>query len=82
MNPTLAEMVIQSRMADVQRAAVPRPEGNRGPVWRNAVMARWVSDSAHSGTVRTTGLRRATGWFLVRVGLRLALPHQRSLPAL
>jgi hypothetical protein len=80
MNPAMMEQVAQARMDDMQRVVAPRPDRARrttpnratgpGPGW------------ALIGAGRPVAARRAIGWFLVRVGLRLALSRPHSASAL
>ncbi len=80
MNPFVAEMMVQSRMADLQRAAIaPSALSRRGTTVR-PVSTR--GPRAQVGAARPDAARRAVGWFLVSVGLRLALPRRRSASAL
>ena len=71
MNPVLMEMNAQARMAEMRRASamrVGRGQGHAGdtPLESQAPMAT-------AWTRRPAAARRTIGWFLVRVGLRLAL---------
>jgi hypothetical protein len=76
MNPTLIEMMARDRIAELQRSGAKRPGGAR---------CYTVADRTKSHTAvapirryRQASPRRAMGWFLVRVGLRLALPRARA----
>jgi hypothetical protein len=79
MNPVVAEMMAHTRMADLQRAAAaPSALSRRG----TAVGAvRTGRPTAQLGAARSEAVRRAIGWFLVSVGLRLALPRPRPASA-
>jgi hypothetical protein len=75
MNPALTEMVAHTRMADMQRAAV-----SRSVLSQRGVIVRRVAKSASPlprSVARPTAARRAVGWFLVGVGLRLAVARPR-----
>jgi hypothetical protein len=74
MHPTMMEMMAHSKMADTQRAA------QRGSVARTR--AGGSSRMARPGPARPVAVRRAIGWFLVSVGLRLAVPRRRPVAAL
>jgi hypothetical protein len=77
MNPVVAEMVAHTRMADLQRAAeAPSAFSRRGGTTAGPVRSR--QSRAQAGP---EAARRAIGWFLVGVGLRLALPRPRSASA-
>ena len=79
MNPVVAEMVAQTRMADMQRAArAPSAFSRRGTT---VGPARTRQPRAHGGAAGPEAVRHAIGWFLVGVGLRLALPRPRSASA-
>ena len=76
----LALMTIaQAKMAENRETAVARScrvwehAGGLPPeTWAPAVM---------TGTRRPTAARRTIGWFLVRIGLRLALPRSFAASA-
>jgi hypothetical protein len=62
LNPALAQALASDRSADLRQAAAPRVRPPRDDHRANVILAT----------------RRATGWMLVDVGLRLAVP-QRGL---
>jgi hypothetical protein len=68
-NPALTEMVAHTRMADMRRTAHRRSDGT---------LTGMRSRRALGGAASP---RRSVGWFLVSVGLRLALPHPRAASA-
>jgi hypothetical protein len=75
MNPALTEMVAQTRMADMQRAiATAANGGQRAARPRAGVRPEHV----RTRVVFAATARHAMGWFLVGVGLRLAVPRPRS----
>jgi hypothetical protein len=79
MNPVVAEMVAHTRMADMQRAAAAPSALSRR---RTAVgPASTRRPRAQAGAAGPEAARRAIGWFLVGVGLRLALPRTRAASA-
>lgn len=76
LNPALVEMAARDRIAEMQRASTKRSLGT-GP--------HLAADTTISQTplvpvrhARRADLQRAIGWFLVSVGLRLALPRIRA----
>jgi hypothetical protein len=78
MNPALTEMMAQTRMADMRRAAPTRLTSRRvasaNPAGANLLPELRL-------TARPAAARRAIGWFLVGVGLRLAVSQPRSASA-
>ena len=60
LNPALAQALARDRVADLRQAAGPRARRDR--------------DDPRASVILAT--RRATGWLLVDVGLRLALPRR------
>jgi hypothetical protein len=76
MNPAVAEMLAHTRMADLQRAAVAPSAFSRRATTDGPVRAR--RPGAQAGAAGPEAARHAIGWFLVGVGLRLALPRPRS----
>lgn len=71
LNPTMIEMLAQDRITDLRRGAA-----NRSCVARSNVALVTVGSQTLPGPSRQAHLanpRRAIGWFLVSVGLRLAL---------
>jgi hypothetical protein len=75
-NPELMRMMAQSEVADRQRAAGPRPCGTRRTLIHRAARTRPASLTTTKAA--PGGFRGAIGWFLVAVGLRLAVPRPRS----
>jgi len=80
MNPAMIERMAQARMDDMQRVVAPRTDRTRRPTLERAPGSGpgWVL----IGAGRPVAARRAIGWFLVRVGLRLALSRPHSASAL
>jgi len=72
MNPTLLEMMARTRISEIRRAAT-RPDGARGHVDAMPAGTTWTVAGTHGSATRQT-----IGWFLVRVGLRLARPRPAS----
>ena len=70
-NPGLIELMAQDRMTELRTAAANR--ALRGSV-PTEIAARLTSSRA-SRHVRLANPQRAIGWFLVSVGLRLAMPR-------
>jgi hypothetical protein len=70
LNPALTEMLTTDRQAEIQRQATQRQATRR-----QAMQRRRPRPS--SGRVRS--LRKATGWALVEIGLRLAVPRRTSI---
>ena len=66
MHPALVAMTSDARVAELRR-----PAGSLSRLPRR----RRVAAPAPAR------VRRATGWFLVRVGLRLVLPRPTTMPA-
>jgi hypothetical protein len=75
MNPRFTQMVVESRIADMQRATAPSRQAS------HPVRARAALTDSHSVRVGAAAARRAIGWFLVGVGLRLAVSRPRSAAA-
>jgi hypothetical protein len=76
LNPALAEMMASDRIMELQGAARQRSLRARA-----SVRAETAAPQASSRSVRHDHLansQRAIGWFLVSVGLRLALPRTRT----
>jgi hypothetical protein len=77
LNPALAEMVATDRIRELERAAAQRSLCSL----RFSVPTETAAPRASSGSIRHAHLgssRRAIGWFLVSVGLHLALPRTRT----
>jgi hypothetical protein len=79
LNPALTEMMANDRITELRQAAARRPPatGHRVP----AETAAPPAPSRSGRPARLANSQRAVGWFLVSVGLRLALPRPRSGPA-
>jgi hypothetical protein len=76
MNPALTEMMAQTRMADMRQGAISRRTNSRGAT----VRPRGADASPlRHGAVPHAAVRQAIGWFLVGVGLRLAVPRPRPV---
>ena len=76
LNPSLAEMVATDRIRELQRGAA-----RRSLRVRSSVPTETAASHPSSGSLRHAHLansQRAIGWFLVSVGLRLALPRART----
>ena len=76
MNPAMVEMVARARVVEMRQAAAKRsPSGRR----LHADGARRTRrPAARSVSIRPAAPRRAVGWFLISVGLRLALPRPNA----
>lgn len=77
MNPGLIEMMATDRRTELRAAAASRAS-------RSAVRAQIETRPASSRSsqhVRLANPQQAIGWFLVSVGLRLAMPRTRTGPA-
>jgi hypothetical protein len=73
-NPALIELMAQDRTMELRTAAANRSWRS----WRSAVpveIAARRTTSRPRRQVRPANPQRAIGWFLVSVGLRLALPR-------
>ena len=76
LNPALAEMMASDRIMELQGAARQRSLRARA-----SVPAETAAPPASSRSIRHDHLansQRAIGWFLISVGLRLALPRTRT----
>jgi hypothetical protein len=76
LNPALAEMVATDRIRELERGAA-----RRSLRARSSAPAETAAPQASSGSLRHAHLansQRTIGWFLVSVGLRLALPRTRA----
>jgi hypothetical protein len=78
MNPNMMEMVVASRVAELQRVAkrssAVRISGDGG----SAVVR---STSVRIATEIPGAARRSVGWFLVSVGMRLVVSGRRPMSA-
>jgi hypothetical protein len=72
MNPSLIEMMAKDRSAELRAAAANRP--SRSAVG-SGVATRRPASFRPSPRVGLANPQRAVGWFLVSVGLRLAMPR-------
>ena len=78
LNPALAEMMAKDRITELRRTAAERrscTDPSAPP--ETAVVQASSRSSRHA---RLANSQRAIGWFLVSVGLRLALPRTRTGP--
>ncbi len=71
MNPGLMEMLAKDRTTELNAAAANR--ASRSAV-RTGIDTR-PAPSRSGPRLRRANLQRAIGWFLVSVGLRLAMPR-------
>jgi hypothetical protein len=76
LNSALAEMVARDRIAEMHRTAARRSFDSRGYRAMDETKAPTVQLSVRRA--HRPNPRRAVGWFLVSVGLRLALPRPRA----
>ena len=76
LNPALAEMMASDRITELQGAAAKRSLRARASV--RAETAAPPASSRSTRHARLANPQRAIGWFLVSVGLRLALPRTRT----
>jgi hypothetical protein len=79
LNQTLIEMMARDRIAELQRSAAKRRCGAR--CYDDADGTKSDTALAPIERYRRARPRRAIGWFLVSVGLRLALPRARARSA-
>jgi hypothetical protein len=70
LNPALAEMAARDRIAEMHQAATKRSFGSEETKAATAQLS--------IRRARRANPQRAVGWFLVSVGLRLALPRSRA----
>ncbi len=76
---SLAEMMAQDRVAELRRAGVMGSLGTRGRTAADRISSQKAPVAIRRSHL--TGPRRAIGWFLVSVGLRLALSPTRARSA-
>ena len=76
LNPALAEMMASDRITELQGAAAKRSLSARASVC--AETATPQASTRSTRRARLANSQRAVGWFLVSVGLRLALPRART----
>jgi hypothetical protein len=74
LNPALAEMVASDRMNELRRTGPRRSSRARSVVASEAASPQ----AALRRDDHLANAQRAIGWFLVSVGLRLALPRART----
>jgi hypothetical protein len=77
MNQRMMETLAHAKMDDMRGEASWRSTSRR-----HVVPAHRGTSWVQPGVAHEAKARRAVGWFLVSVGLRLALPRGRSVPAL
>jgi hypothetical protein len=75
LNPVLTEMAARERIAQMRRAGAKRAPGSRAYLDTGGTDASAVGPSARPA--RRGNPQQAVGWFLVSVGLHLALPRSR-----
>jgi hypothetical protein len=75
LNPALLEMFARDRTAEIQRAVAKQSFGTGSPISATTTKTGtpWSSRPAHRPHPQ-----QAVGWFLVSIGLRLALPRARN----
>jgi hypothetical protein len=72
MNPTMMTMVARDRVAGMQQAAA-KPVG---PGWLGDAQVQPVrTPRGRTLSIHRAAPRRAIGWFLISLGLHLALPR-------
>jgi hypothetical protein len=76
LNPALVEMQARDRIAEMRRVGATRSSGRSSYPTVDNSRARTFAWSIPAA--RRTETRRALGWFLVSVGLRLAVPRPRG----
>lgn len=76
LNPALVEMQARDRISEMRRVGATRSSGTRPCPTVGVTMARAFARPI--ADARRSEPRRALGWFLVSVGLRLAVPRPRS----
>ena len=76
LNPALAEMAARDRNAELLRAAPKRSLDSRG--YRATEERETPTARPSVRRARRANPQRAVGWFLVSVGLRLALPRTQA----
>jgi hypothetical protein len=74
-NPASLELAARDRIAEIQRTAAKRSLGTRSHLAAATTNTETPTSSRHA---RRANPQRAVGWFLVSVGLRLALPRART----
>lgn len=76
LNPAVAEMAAHDRSTELLRAATRRSVDSRG--YRAAAKHKAPTPRLSIRRARRANPQQAVGWFLVSVGLRLALPRSRA----
>jgi hypothetical protein len=76
LNPALAEMVANDRITELRAAAAKRSSSARASA--GAETGAPHASSRSNRHAHLANSQRAIGWFLVSVGLRLALPRTRA----
>jgi hypothetical protein len=86
LHPTMMEMLAKQRAGELSpQAAQPRRFQSRWETesqWE--IVARGANTSNRgnpSNPGKLTSVRKAAGWALVEIGLRLAVPRRRLMPA-
>ena len=72
MNPALMETIAQTRITEMRRTAATR---SGRPEYAGRIPAETPAKAVTPGTHGPAAARQTLGLFLVRVGLRLALPR-------
>jgi hypothetical protein len=76
LNPVLAELAARDRIAELRRASAKRSLGAQSRL--DADLSGSERPLVSIRDARRSRPQRALGWFLVSVGLRLALPRTRA----
>jgi hypothetical protein len=76
MNPAFVEMAARDRIAEMRRASATRSLGTGSHLAADTTIAQTPPFPIRHA--RRADLQHAIGWFLVSVGLRLALPRTRA----
>lgn len=76
LNPALAEMAVRDRIDELQRARAKRSFGTQSYLAADTTRSQTPGSPARHA--RRAHSRRAIGWFLVSLGLRIALPRRRA----
>jgi hypothetical protein len=79
MNPALMEMIAKIRDTEMRRTAATRHSSGWGH--SDAIPAETRASAARMATHGPAAARRTIGWFLVRVGLHLALAQPGAVSA-
>jgi hypothetical protein len=77
MNPGLIEMMAKDRRTELRAAAANRASSSAV----HTEIATRPASARSTQHVRLANPQQAIGWFLVSVGLRLAMPRTRTGPA-